>query len=385
MCVTVGQRYVERFVVGDEFVRRFAELSGDENPIHVDAAEARTFGYSRCVAHGAILIALISRVIGTRLPGPGAVWMNQSIVWVAPVFVGDEIELVVEVVRVSLGAGLLFLQMNATVGEVTVMTGSGQVKVSPRLSGEESSDTGARVALVTGGSRGIGAAIATRLAAEGCTVVLGYHRDGAAAGVLAAIQEHGGKGSAFQADLAEPGEGARVVQQVLAQHGRLDIVVHGATPPIRRIGVQQASFEDVEVYLAVYLRSAIDMVLSASPGMGERRFGRFIFLGTSYMFGTPPTGLGAYVAGKEALWGYAKSVAGELGPKGITTNLVSPGMTVTDLVSEIPARFKEVEARKSSLRRLATVDDAANLVAFLASDAGGYLNGVNLPLTGGTP
>jgi 3-oxoacyl-[acyl-carrier protein] reductase len=266
------------------------------------------------------------------------------------------------------------------------MTGSGQVKISPRLSGQAPAAAGTRVALVTGGSRGMGAAIAARLAADGCTVAVSYHRDTAAAAqVLVAIRQHGMNGSVIQADLAAPGEGTRIVRQVLAEHGRLDVVVHSATPPIRRVDIAHASYQDVQVFLAVYLAAAIELVTSASPGMSDSRFGRFIFLGTSYMFGTPPAGLGPYVAGKEALWGYAKSLAGELGPKGITTNLVSPGMTVTDLVSDLPARVKEVEAHKSSLRRLATVDDAAGLVAFLASDAGGYLNGLNLPLTGGTP
>ena len=125
------------------------------------------------------------------------------------------------------------------------------------------------------------------------------------------------------------------------------------------------------------------LVASASPGMAERKFGRFIFLGTAYTFGMPPGGLAPYVVAKGALWEFVKCAAAELGPAGITSNMVSPGMTVTDLTADVSARAKEVEARKSPMRRLATVEDTAGMVAFLASDAASYLNGVNLPLTGG--
>lgn len=93
--------------------------------------------------------------------------------------------------------------------------------------------------------------------------------------------------------------------------------------------------------------------------------------------------MGAYVAAKEALWGLTKGMAAELGPSGITTNMVSPGVTVTDLTAFVPARAKEVAARTSPMRRLATSQDTAELVAFLASTAAGFINGSNLPVTGG--
>jgi 3-oxoacyl-[acyl-carrier protein] reductase len=117
--------------------------------------------------------------------------------------------------------------------------------------------------------------------------------------------------------------------------------------------------------------------------MQERRFGRLIFLGTTYLFGAPPVKLAAYVAAKQGLWGLVRCLALELGPQQITANMLSPGMTVTDLTSDIPVRMKEAEARRVPLRRLALPQDVAGAVAFLASDAGGYISGVNLPLTGG--
>ena len=101
------------------------------------------------------------------------------------------------------------------------------------------------------------------------------------------------------------------------------------------------------------------------------------------MSGAPPAGWAAYLTAKQALWGLAKSMATEFGPSGITTNMVSPGLTVTDLTTNIPARAKEVEAHRSPMRRLATSQDTAELVSFLAGKPSGYINGANLPVSGG--
>ena len=165
--------------------------------------------------------------------------------------------------------------------------------------------------------------------------------------------------------------------------GPLDVIVHGASPMVRPTNVEELGYALIELYLKTYLGGALALVSDASPGMRERRFGRFIFLGTSYMFGIPPEGVGAYLPAKYALYGLVRCMATELGPAGITTNMVSPSITVTDFTADIPARVKEVEARKSPMRRLATVRDTAELAGFLASDAAGYMNGENLPVTGG--
>src|ERR1700722_12946471 len=94
---TVGQTYSFRTVIDRAMVEQFARFSGDANPIHLEEAEAKAYGYSRQVAHGAILVSLIARAIATEIPGPGAVWMNQAIDWLKPVFVGDEVTLSVRI------------------------------------------------------------------------------------------------------------------------------------------------------------------------------------------------------------------------------------------------------------------------------------------------
>jgi 3-oxoacyl-[acyl-carrier protein] reductase len=174
-----------------------------------------------------------------------------------------------------------------------------------------------------------------------------------------------------------------MVNDVIGVFGRLDVVVHCAVPEIKSRNVVELDYSDLEEQLRLTLGGAVAIVSAAHKGMIERRFGRFIFLGTQAMSGIPPVGWTAYLTAKQAQWGLVRSLATELGPSGITTNMVSPGMTITDLTADIPTRAKEVEAHQSPMRRLATSQDTAELVAFLAGNGSGYINGSNLPVTGG--
>ena len=169
----VGQICREKVVIDSDAIERFAAYSGDRNPIHVSAEAARLLGFSRPVAHGAILFAALSRLIGTHLPGPGALWMRQAVEWKAPVLENDEIELALTVTAYSEAVSVLEFEVGATNqrGE-TVMSGSGAVKVpeQPESKIERVQTPKQRVALITGGRRGIGAAIALHLSGLGWAV-----------------------------------------------------------------------------------------------------------------------------------------------------------------------------------------------------------------------
>jgi len=362
----------------------FAELSGDDNPIHLDAGQARAFGHPRQVAHGAFLLAVVSRLIGTELPGPGAVWMGQSVEWHRPVYVGDEITVSVTLGRVAAGGEILLLDLAAENAEGSqVMTGQAKVKAGERVAGTPAPTDGARVALVTGGSRGIGAAIVRRLARDGCEVALNFRRDVKAAEALAReCADAGARVTPFAADVADPDAAAAMARAVEARCGRLDVIVHGATPALLDRPVADITFSDIEPFLRTYLGGALALVGAAAPGMQARGFGRLVFLGTSALHGSPPPRMAAYLTAKHALWGLVRSLAVELGPHGITSNMVSPGLTVTDLTAHVPLRAKEVEARTNPLRRLPAPEDTAELVCFLTRPEAGYLNGLDLPLTG---
>ena len=379
----VGQSATARVTVTAAVAAEFAALSGDSNPIHLDPAQARAFGHPQPVAHGAFLLAVVSRLIGTELPGPGAVWTGHSVEWHHPVYVGDEIVVEATVSRVAAGAELLMLDLKAENAEGrTVMTGQARVKVGERVGGKDGPAERAKVALVTGGSRGIGAAIVRRLALAGCDVAVNFKRDAKAAEALVRECAGGSRVLSFAADVADPDAAAALARTVEERFGRLDVVVHGATPPVLESAADALTYAQVEPFLRTYLGGALSLVGAATPGMQARGFGRFVFLGTSYLFGSPPRRMAAYLTAKHALWGLVRSLAVELGPHGITSNMISPGMTVTDFTAHVPLRHKEVEARTNPMRRLPLGEDTAELVSFLAQPEAGYLNGLNLPLTG---
>lgn len=369
-----------------ELVDGFAELSGDRNPIHVDPAAAKAMGYARPVAHGALLLAAISRLVGTRLPGSGALWARQSIEWKNAVLIGDVIEITLTATRYSKATRLLEFEVAALNqrGE-TVLTGAGAAQVpEPVPATSRKAPVAQRVALVTGASRGLGAGIAAHLASLGWAIAVNYSRSSADADALVGqIAAAGGKALAVRADVAETDAVRALVDGVARRMGRIDAVVHCATPALIRKPVKESSFADADAYLRTYLGGAMSLVQAAAPHMAKEEFGRFVFLGSAALFGQPPAGLAPYLAAKGALLAYAMSAATELGPLGITVNVISPGLTVTDLTSGLTPRAKELEARRSPRRRLATVEDTAACVAYLLSDAASYLTGAHLPLTGG--
>lgn len=381
-----GQVFYDEFIADLKLIDAFAEFSQDFNPVHVNAEAAREYGYAKPFAHGAILSAVLSRIIGMKAPGPGAVWMKQNMEWVKPVYLGDKIRVEVRIEKYSRGAGILELEIvSRNQKNEIVMEGSAKVKQGRKVSGvnqiKESSKP--RVALVTGGSRGIGAAIARALGASGIDVAIVYHQsESEASAVVNEIVAAGEvKARSFQADLTDAGQIKRLASEVSEDMGNPDIVIHAATPSISYQPVEELERADLQAYLDMYLMAAHDLVKLTFQAMTDKHFGRYVFLGTSYLF-HPVKKMASYMTAKYALLGYMRSVAFELGASGITANMISPSMAVTDLTESVPARLKEMEAAKSSLRRLVTVEEIAETTAFLVGEGGAYLNGVNMPLTG---
>ena len=412
--IDVGTTFSEEHEISTDLVDKFAEFSGDYNPVHLDRDYARERGYSDRVAHGALQLAYLSRLLGMQLPGPGTIWVSQKVNWNLPVFVGDRIKITATVLGYSNSTNLLKLQIDI-VNQLNykVMEGEAVVRLSEVLSrslvGEESvlepdakksknqirkvgqmgskkerNVNGARVALISGGSRGIGAAVVRKLAANGYRVVINYvHDEMSADAVAREIIQEGGVALRYRADIGDAQAVSKMTNDVLAEFGRCDVVIHAASPVLERITAEEIRLDHLEDYFRVYLGGAISLVKGLSPAMKETGFGRFVFFGSSSITGEPPKGLASYLVAKEALWGYTKAISMEIAQFGITTNLVSPSLTITDLTRDVPLRIKELEALRSPTRRLAKVEDSAELVSFLCSTEAGFINGLNIPVAGG--
>jgi 3-oxoacyl-[acyl-carrier protein] reductase len=237
-----------------------------------------------------------------------------------------------------------------------------------------------RVALVTGGSRGIGAGVATRLAEDGADVVLTYqHRDDRAAAVVKQIEGYGRRALAVQVDCADPEAVTAAVERAVAEFGRLDILVNNAavfiTGPVEELG--PAEFDRT---IAVNVRAPFVAARAAARHMGEG--GRIITIGSNMVERTVFPGFSLYSMSKTALVGLTKGLSRDLGPRGITVNLVNPGPIDTDMnPADGPAAA--TISGFTALGRYGIPAEIATAVSYLAGDGARYVTGATINVDGG--
>lgn len=238
-----------------------------------------------------------------------------------------------------------------------------------------------RVAIVTGASRGIGRAIAERLAADGRLVVLASRSRDALEEVHQAISQAGGQSEVCVCDVADGDALASTVEGIASKHGRLDILVNNAG--ITRDGLcLRMSNDDFDQVINVNLRSAFIACKVAARPMMRGRFGRLINIG-SVVGLVGNAGQVNYAAAKAGLSGMTKSFAKELGPKGITANVIAPGFVDTAMLDVLSPQIREQAAKALPLRRFARPEEIAHAVSFVASDLASYFTGQILTVDGG--
>jgi 3-oxoacyl-[acyl-carrier protein] reductase len=240
-----------------------------------------------------------------------------------------------------------------------------------------------RVALVTGASRGIGAACAKRLAAAGCAVVVNYReRREAALAVLEEV-EKSSRGMLFQADVTDKRQVEAMARAVAARFGGIDILVNNAFFPFEMGPFHELSWDAVERALDHELAALHHCAQAFLPAMIARKSGRVIAV-SSRLAQQPLPRMGAYAAAKAALEAAAATMALELGPHGITVNVVTPAFTITEASAGMPEDFKERVRRSRPLQRHLYPEDVAGAVAFLAGAEAAMITGANILVTGGS-
>jgi len=234
---------------------------------------------------------------------------------------------------------------------------------------------------VTGASRGIGRAVAARLAADGRHVVATSRSAGDLETLVAEIDAAGGSAEFRTCDVGDGDAVSSLVEEVAETHGRLDILVNNAG--VTRDGLLlRMSDEDFDTVVTVNLRSAFVACRAAARPMMRGKFGRIVNVGSvSGLTGNP--GQANYAAAKAGLIGLTKTVAKELGAKGITANVVAPGFIETDMTAVLPDAVREQVLPQIPLRRFGQVEDIAAAVAFATSDEAGYMTAQVLVVDGG--
>lgn len=240
-----------------------------------------------------------------------------------------------------------------------------------------------RVVLVTGASRGIGAATAVHLAHHGAAVAVNYYRSEAEArGVVDAICKRGRRAIAVQADVRVPEQVDTMLGQIEAQLGPVDTLVCNASVGFPVLPFVEYPWDAFEKKLVGELKATFNCCRAVVPGMMERRSGCIIAVSSS-LSRHPGAGFCAHVAAKAGLDGFVRSLALELAPYGIRANVVAPGATVTDALAGMSDEQLDAIARMNPTGRIAQPEDVAGAIALLAADDARYINGAYLPVTGG--
>ncbi|MYL48220.1 SDR family oxidoreductase [Halobacillus litoralis] len=241
-----------------------------------------------------------------------------------------------------------------------------------------------KVALVTGGSKGLGKGIASNLASSGVTVIINFNRDQESAdAVVHDIREKGGQAFAIQADVTREEEVNRLVAEAEKQTGRpINIVVNNATGPQPEYSLEEVTWDDYLDQLLFTTKAPLLLTKAVLPSMKEEKWGRIINIG-SEVVELGNAHFSNYVTAKSAVVGMTRSWASELGEHGITVNAVHPGFTPVERHGEVSEETETSYLRDVPLKRMGEPQDIANAVRFLSSDDASFITGQNISVNGG--
>lgn len=239
-----------------------------------------------------------------------------------------------------------------------------------------------RVAVVTGGSRGIGRGIALELARRGASIVVNYHSNAAAAEeVVQEITSNGGQAIAVQADVSNMEDAERLIKAALDTYEKIDILVNNAGTTRDNL-IMMMKEEDFDLVINTNLKSTWNCAKQVIRPMVRKRYGRIINItSVSGIFGNP--GQTNYSASKAGIIGMTRSLAREVGARNITVNAIAPGFIETDLTNDLPEDLRNWVDEMLVIKRWGSIEDVANAVAFLASDEASYITGQTLTVDGG--
>jgi 3-oxoacyl-[acyl-carrier protein] reductase len=241
-----------------------------------------------------------------------------------------------------------------------------------------------KVALIAGGSGGIGAATAKLLAARGALVIVNYLKNEAAAQrVVAEIHANRQLARAVQADVREPEHVKMMVENILEENERIDIMIDSVSSFAFVKPFAEMTWDEFIWGVQNELLAAFELTRAVLPIMQKQRYGRLVYVGSGLAKAPTMPGSISIATGKAGLGAFVRSIAREYGPYGITANVVSPGMVETELSSHMPAAQKQRVTSMTPLGRIAQPEDIARAIAFFASDDSGFLTGTSMPVNGG--
>lgn len=385
--IHIGEKENLKHKITKEDIEKFVNLTGDDNKLHVDEAFAKTTSFKKPVVHGMLGASFISTLIGTKLPGDGALWFSQSLEFLLPVRIGDELTVGAEVIKKHDKERIIVLKIEIKNQDRQVVTrGISKVKVlTPKkeLLPTANTDSNEKYALVIGSTGGIGRAVANKLSQDGFKVILHYHSNKALAEkIKLEIDKDNLSSIVVKANITKKEDLKNLYKSVSRYTDRLNVIVNCASMKIPNLKFGDLKWPDINQQLQFHIKPFFELCQIFLGLMENEKNGKIITIG-SMVVDKPNTNWAHYITAKSALSGLVKAMAIELGPKKICVNMVSPSLMDTDMTAEIPEKIKLITASQTPLRRLARVEDVAGTISYLASENANFVTGENIRINGG--
>lgn len=383
----VGEKAELKHRITKEDLEKFVDLTGDDNKLHTDGDFAGKTPLKKTVVHGMLGASFISTIIGTKLPGDGALWFSQNLDYLLPVRIGDEITVIAEIMKKSERDRVIELKTDIyNQYKQKVTAGTAKVKL---LEIEESTEIDKRdpakekVALVIGATGGIGKATCHQLAHDGFDIIIHYHsNERIAKQIKVKIESLGRKAIIVKGDITSDEQINEMFQTIERTFQNITVLVNCSTIKFANISFTDLKWNEIQNHIELNVKGTYNLLRYTLPIMEKVKYGKIITITTQYIE-TPCSNLIHYITAKGALHSFSKSLAIELAPKGIRINMVSPGMTETELIADVPEKVRLLTATKTPLKRLAYPEDVANAISFLASSRSDYLTGETIRVNGG--
>ncbi len=367
-------------------IEQFVDLSGDDNRLHVDKSFASKTHFKKPVVHGMIGASFISTIIGTKIPGDGALWYAQSLEFLLPVRVGDELTIVATVLKKNDRQNSIELQTDIfNQHKQKVTSGIAKVKIiEEEITEEETIMDNDRIALIVGSTGGIDSETARTLAKEDYSLILHYNSNKTKVVELKEELENltSKKIIIVKADITKEIDIKNMIFDISRYFNKITAFVNASTLHFGNIKFNTLEWEDFSAQLDINIKSSFLLMQNIIPLMEKNKYGKVVFLTTQATEQFNSEWL-HYITAKSALNGFAKALAMELASKGIRINLVSPGMTDTNLISDIPEKIRLIAAAKTPLKRIAKPKDIADTISYLISEKSDFLTGETVRVNGG--
>ena len=385
--INIGDKESLSHTITKSDIEKFVDLTGDDNKLHVDEQYARTTAFKKPVVHGMLGASFISTIIGTKLPGDGALWFAQSLEFLLPVRIGDTLTVTAEVLKKNDKESVIELKTDilnqnrqiVTKGIAKVKVIETEVKIEPI----EPIESTPKTALIIGGTGGIGRATCLQLAKDGFNVIIHYNKNKSIAEEIKnEIEKLDKKAIIVNADILNPDDIKEMASKCFRAFNKVDVIANCAATIIPNIKFQDLVWNDYLQQIELSIKAAFLIIKAFSPSMITNGYGKIINIG-SLSAEKPNADWSHYITAKAALIGLTKSLAFELAPKGIRINMVTPSLVSTELTADIPEKIKLLTAAQTPLRRLALATDVAGTISFLASEKSDFLTGENIRINGG--